>query len=89
MTTEGNQKHNQNNHPFRGHAGTGFAPAHNGVIFNGRVLRRERQLPDTQVETDSFIAVQLIESKHERNFDSIYGRSSARLRSRKSRQKSV
>lgn len=71
FTTQGDQKHNQNNHPFRGHAGTGFALAHNGVIYNDRMLRRERHLPDTPVETDSFIAVQLIESKQELSFNSL------------------
>lgn len=71
FTTQGDQKHNQNNHPFRGYAGTGFALAHNGVIYNDKTLRQERQLPDTPVETDSFIAVQLIESKQELTFDSL------------------
>ena len=71
MTTQGDQKFNFNNHPFHGHAEAEFALAHNGVIYNDRMLRRERHLPDTAVETDSFIAVQLIESQQELSFDSL------------------
>ena len=36
MTTQGDQKFNYNNHPFRGYAGNSFALAHNGVIYNDR-----------------------------------------------------
>ena len=50
LTTQGDQKQNQNNHPFRGCAGAEFALAHNGVIYNDRMLRRERQLPDASDE---------------------------------------
>lgn len=71
LTTQGDQKHNQNNHPFRGYAGTEFALAHNGVLYNDMLLRGERQLPDTPIETDSYIAVQLIESQQELTFDSL------------------
>ena len=71
LTTQGNQKFNQNNHPFRGHAGADFALAHNGVLYNDDQLRRQLNLPDTQIETDSYIAVQLIESQQELNFDSM------------------
>lgn len=31
MTTQGDEKHNYNNHPFEGTAGIPFALAHNGV----------------------------------------------------------
>ena len=34
-------------------------------------LRKQLNLPDTQIETDSYIAVQLIESQHELTFDSM------------------
>ena len=71
LTTQGDQKFNQNNHPFRGHAGADFALAHNGVLYNDDQLRRQLNLPDTQIETDSYIAVQLIESQQELNFDSM------------------
>ena len=71
LTTQGDQKFNQNNHPFRGKAGTEFALAHNGVLYNDDQLRRQLNLPDTQIETDSYIAVQLIESQKELTFDSM------------------
>ena len=71
LTTQGDQKFNQNNHPFRGFAGTEFALAHNGIVYNDELLRSQLQLPDTQIETDSYIAVQLIESQHELTFDSL------------------
>ena len=62
MTTQGNEARNYNNHPFPGRAGQmSFALAHNGVIFNDRELRRSRKLPCTHIETDSYVAVQLIE----------------------------
>lgn len=71
LTTQGDQKHNQNNHPFRGYAGTEFALAHNGVLYNDMLLRGERHLPETSIETDSYIAVQLIEPQQELTFDSL------------------
>lgn len=71
LTTQGDQKFNPNNHPFRGHAGADFALAHNGVLYNDDQLRRQLNLPDTQIETDSYIAVQLIESQKELNFESM------------------
>ena len=71
LTTQGDQKFNQNNHPFRGHAGADFALAHNGVLYNDDQLRRQLNLPGTQIETDSYIAVQLLESQHELSFGSL------------------
>lgn len=71
LTTQGDQKHNYNNHPFRGDAGGNFALAHNGVLYNDDQLRKQLNLPDTHIETDSFIAVQLIESQKELTFDSL------------------
>ena len=64
MTTQGRAKFNRNNHPFAGKVpGTRFALAHNGVLYNDRTLRREKKLPRTNIETDSYIAVQLIEQQ--------------------------
>ncbi|PWM58508.1 MAG: hypothetical protein DBX91_09170 [Subdoligranulum variabile] len=72
MTTQGSAKHNYNNHPFPGSAGKDvFALAHNGVLYNDQVLRRELHLPRTKIQTDSYIAVQLIEQKNALNFDSL------------------
>ena len=62
FTTQGSEKRNCNNHPFEGHCGTeSFALAHNGVLYNDRKLRREQHLPPTSIETDSYVAVQLLE----------------------------
>ena len=62
FTTQGSEKRNCNNHPFEGHCGTeSFALAHNGVLYNDRELRREQHLPPTSIETDTYVAVQLLE----------------------------
>lgn len=71
FTTQGDQKLNHNNHPFRGNTGTDFALAHNGVLYNDRELRVSKNLPTTKIETDSYIAVQLIEAQKALNFDSL------------------
>ena len=72
MTTQGDEKNNYNNHPFPGNAGeTSFAFAHNGVLWNDKELRKEKNLPDTHIETDSYIAVQLIESQQKLDFKSL------------------
>lgn len=63
-STQGSEKKNYNNHPFYGQAGkTRFALAHNGVIGNDDMLRRSYKLKKTKIETDSYIAVQLLEYK--------------------------
>ena len=71
MTTQGNEKHNFNNHPFPGHADRDFAFAHNGVLYNDKTLRKEKNLPDTHIETDSYVAVQLIEQQRKLDFESL------------------
>ncbi|MDD6085285.1 MAG: class II glutamine amidotransferase [Oscillospiraceae bacterium] len=71
MTTQGNEKFNYNNHPFYGHADIDFAFAHNGVLHNDKELRKEKHLPSTQIETDSYVAVQLLEQHGKLNFDSL------------------
>ena len=71
LTTQGNQKFNQNNHPFYGHADKDFAFAHNGVLYNDAELRKTKNLPDTQIETDSYVAVQLIEQQGRLDFESL------------------
>lgn len=68
MTTQGDEKRNYNNHPF---SGNNFALAHNGVIYNDDSLRKTEKLPDTKIETDSYIAVQLIEKKGNLCFESL------------------
>lgn len=72
MTTQGDEKQNYNNHPFYGNAtNTDFALAHNGVLHNDLILRATEELPDTTIETDSYIAVQLIEKKETLDTDSL------------------
>ena len=65
MATQGRAKKNENNHPFRGSIeGRQFALAHNGVLYNDYQLRRLLRLPASKIETDSYIAVQLLEQKN-------------------------
>lgn len=72
MTTQGSALMNQNNHPFMGYAGDQrFMLAHNGVLFNDTDLQKKRKLPATKIETDSYVAVQLMEQYGEVSFDSL------------------
>jgi len=72
FTTQGSEKYNYNNHPFEGTtADHTFALAHNGVLYNDKELRREKALPSTGIETDTYIAVQLIERENIVNSSSI------------------
>lgn len=72
MTTQGDEKRNQNNHPFLGHMGSApFALAHNGMLSNDRELRRKLKLPVTDVETDSYAAVQILEQQGSLGFESL------------------
>ena len=71
LTTQGNQKFNFNNHPFYGKADKEFAFAHNGVLYNDTILREKKELPKTHIETDSYVAVQLIEKQKKLNFETL------------------
>ena len=72
MATQGSAGKNRNNHPFEGHSGSSsFALAHNGVLYNDRILRRELKLPATAIETDSYAAVQLLERQKALTPDSL------------------
>ena len=72
MTTQGDEKNNYNNHPFPGNAGeTSFAFAHNGVLWNDKELRKNKLIPDTHIETDSYAACQLIEQQGMLDFNSL------------------
>ena len=71
MATQGDKKHNYNNHPFLGKADKEFAFGHNGVLWNDRVLRKDKLIPDTHIETDSYAACQLIETQNKLDFDSL------------------
>lgn len=72
MTTQGSEKRNINNHPFSGKVpDRPFALAHNGMLWNDEELRKSEKLPFTPIETDSYIAVQLIEQQRALHFDSL------------------
>lgn len=72
MTTQGSAKKNCNNHPFFGCVkGKRFALAHNGVLWNDRGLRHTKHLPKTKIQTDSYVAVQLLEQQKALDFDSL------------------
>lgn len=72
MTTQGSEKYNHNNHPFDGRCGTGtFTLAHNGVLYNDAELKAKYHLPKTPIETDSYVAVQLLEQEEQLHAESI------------------
>ena len=72
MTTQGSAKKNYNNHPFFGCVkGKYFALAHNGVLWNDRGLRHTKHLPKAKIQTDSYVAVQLLEQQKALDFDSL------------------
>ena len=72
MTTQGSAGKPYNNHPFPGTVnGHTFALAHNGVLYNDKTLRRNLRLPNTKIETDSYVAVQLIERQKALSFSSL------------------
>ena len=72
MTTQGKAQLNDNNHPFMGKVGdTRFALVHNGILYNDEILRETQRLPRTKIETDSYIATQLIEQHGSLDFDSL------------------
>ena len=71
-STQGCEKRNYNNHPFLGKTKNArFSLAHNGVLYNDDELKKKYKLPRTRIETDSYIAVQLIESKKVFDVESI------------------
>lgn len=71
-TTQGNERNNQNNHPFFGKTKDGcFSFAHNGILMNDDYLKRIHHLPKTKIETDSYVAVQLIEQEEHLNMETL------------------
>ena len=72
MTTQGSEKYNYNNHPFDGRCGTEtFSLAHNGVLYNDAELKAKYHLPKTPIETDSYVAVQLLEQEKQLHAENI------------------
>ena len=72
-STQGSEKKNYNNHPFLSNKikNARFALAHNGVLWNDDELKVKYRLPKTKIETDSYVAVQLIEHKRTLDADSL------------------
>ncbi|MEA5039030.1 MAG: hypothetical protein VB086_04250 [Clostridiaceae bacterium] len=72
-STQGSCRKWYNNHPFQGSlpGGGAFALAHNGIIGNDKALRESCRLPKTKVETDSYVAVQLLEREKSLSFSSM------------------
>ena len=72
LTTQGTEKDNFNNHPFQGRCGnTTFSLAHNGVLNNDKQLILSESLPSTNIKTDSYVAVQLLEKQKILKLDTI------------------
>ena len=72
MTTHGNAEFNCNNHPFEGKTTDGrFALCHNGILYNYKYVKRAEKLPETKIETDTYVAVQLIEKYGSLNFSTV------------------
>ena len=70
---QGSENRSINNHPFKGKLNdrSMFTLAHNGVLCNDVALRKKLKLPKTQIETDSYVAVQLLEQKGNLAMESI------------------
>lgn len=60
-TTKGNEKFGYNNHPFMS-SDNGFLITHNGVINNDTKLKKEKDLPKTKIQTDSYVILQLLDN---------------------------
>ena len=72
MTTHGNAEFNCNNHPFEGKTADGhFALCHNGILYNYSYVKMAEKLPETKIETDTYVAVQLIEKYGRLNFSTV------------------
>ena len=48
-----------------------FALCHNGILYNDEELAKTERLPETPIQTDSYVAVQLIEKQGSLDFESI------------------
>jgi glucosamine--fructose-6-phosphate aminotransferase (isomerizing) len=71
-TTQGNAKNNYNNHPFKGVQGkTEFAFAHNGVLDNEFEIRDVFEIKSNRIQTDSYVACQLMEKMKDFSMDSL------------------
>jgi glucosamine 6-phosphate synthetase-like amidotransferase/phosphosugar isomerase protein len=69
LSIQNNYFCNENNHPFCGQTldGTKYAVEHNGILMNLRSLRQQFHLPTTNINTDSYFIVQLLDTKQKLN----------------------
>jgi len=65
LSIQKNYADNVNNHPFTGKTrdNTVYAMTHNGILTDLSDMRREFDLPETKVSTDSYFIVQLLGTK--------------------------
>lgn len=63
MTTQGVATHIPNNHPFVSKKAP-WMMAHNGVLSNDAALRKKHDLPVTDIATDSYVVVQMLDKLH-------------------------
>jgi len=71
-STQGDKKKNYNNHPFKGNCQKGsFALAHNGILVNELEIQTKFHLPKTKIETDSYLAVQLLQKKNKLDIENV------------------
>lgn len=71
LATKRNKYENQNNHPFFGYSDEKFALAHNGILFDCEKIRRNCNLKETDISTDSYLLVQLLETYDELNLQTV------------------
>lgn len=70
--TQGSEQKNYNNHPFMGYCdNVKFALSHNGILWNDALLRKNFGIEKNKIDTDSYIAVQLLEHFGTLNFANI------------------
>ena len=70
-STQGDKNQNYNNHPWRENVrNCQFALAHNGIISNDDRLHDKYHFK-SEIQTDSFVAVQLLKMQNKLDFDSI------------------
>jgi glutamine phosphoribosylpyrophosphate amidotransferase len=69
FSTQNNYFCNENNHPFCGETldSTKYAVEHNGIFMNLRDLRQQFNIPATNITTDSYFIVQLLNTKRNLN----------------------
>ncbi|GHU41709.1 hypothetical protein FACS1894111_04410 [Clostridia bacterium] len=73
LSLEKDYLENKNNHPFEGETldHSRFALAHNGILCDLRNIRKDLQLPTTDIVTDSYVAAQILNTQSKLDFESL------------------